>query len=131
MLVTVVISCGNVGDNQPIVHGDNATVFVNYSAIITPDGTTNGFKENIDTGEQTAIKIAELATTNLEYGLEFTNIVYSLVYDRVYLNFLLRNIGITYLYDVYIICRFTYTSPVQYYEYWLREDIAPGLLNVR
>ena len=133
----LIISCGNigiVGDNQTIIQGDN--VVVNYSAVVTPDGTTNGFQENADTGEQTATEIAELATTDLEYGLEFTDIVYSPYADlyghsKVYLNFLLRNIGSTVLSEVDIICRFNYADlSFQYHEYHLDEDIAPGLLNV-
>ena len=144
VLVAGVISCGNVGvvgDNQTIIQGENVdVVVVNYSAVITPDGTTNGFQGDAESGEQIATEIAELATTNYEYGLEFTDIVYSrgegtyagdgFLSNYVYLNFLLRNIGITYLVDVDIICRFNYTSHYEYYEYHLTEDIAPGLLNV-
>jgi len=144
----LVISCapgtdivGVVGDNQTTVQIDDGTVIINnYSAaVVSPDGTINAFAVDETTGDFTATEIIDLQVADIEYGLDFTDIVYTSApgrccapsNTRVYLNFLLRNFGTATLTSVKMICRFNYGNGTrQYYEFWLTKNIQPGLLGI-
>ena len=69
------------------------------------------------------------SVTDADYAIAIDDIVVSYMYSKVYLEILVRNVGVERISNIRFLCKLTYPGEYTYAEYLFREGIASGHLN--
>ena len=124
-IALVLVCCNiNVGKevHQEITYETNYTDY----AVVTPDGEETGYSKD---DEGNVLEVDTVSVTDADYAIAIDDIVVSYMYSKVYLEILVRNVGVERISNIRFLCKLTYPGEYTYAEYLFREGIASGHLN--